>query len=341
MKHSVIILLLFSAFGACAQPRTLDDFFLKKSQNGSFNGSVLIAQKGQILLRKGYGYSHVVTKTNNTPETLFRIGSLTKQFTAALILVLESQKLLKTDDKIAKYLPDYPNGDKISISDLVHHTSGIPNFIFFADYEQFMNRPHTTAQMMARFQGLPLEFAPGSAYNYSNSGYFLLGVIIEKVTGLTFEEALKMHILKQTNLSNTGIYNQTSLLATGYKGHSGVTQKAPDIDLSVPYSAGAMYSTVDDLYRWQVALQRGFLPSVQRQKQLTPLLDNYGYGLWIDVSLGQKRIWHTGGLNGFRAVVSYYPASETTIIVLCNMEKSDIEEFEVEIAEQIFKPKKQ
>lgn len=334
MRRLFLVVLILVSVQACSQPNSLRAFFEQKK---NFNGAVLITQNDKILHKKAYGLSDFDKKIPNTSKTQFRIGSITKQFTAALILILESEGLLKTDDFINKYLLDYPNGHQIRISDLIHHTSGIPNFIFFEDYPKFMNQRHTTNKMMARFKDLPLEFEPSKKYNYSNSGYFLLGVIIEKVTGVSFEDALNKYIFSKLNLKNTGINNDLSTIAMGHIKTWNGLEKAPSIDLSVPFSAGAMYSTIDDLYKWNKQINGNFLEEKQKNKRLKPNLEHYGFGVWIDESLGQKRIWHTGGINGFRAVMSYYPATKTNIIVLCNTEMSDIESFEIEIAKQIFK----
>lgn len=337
MKRFHLLLLLISSLQACGQHTSLEDFFDQKAKRGDFNGVVLIAQKNQILLRKAYGFKDFEKKTQNTPSTQFRIGSLTKQFVAAMILLLESEGKINTHAKISHFWPDYPNGDKITIDHLVHHTSGIPNFLFFADYRTFMNTPHTTAQMVARFKDLPLEFLPGTSYNYSNSGYYLLGGIIEKVTQMRLEMALKKYIFDKISLPHTGLLMPPEQLATGHTRAAWGLAKADAIHMTVPFAAGAMYSTVDDLYQWHQAIRGTFLTEAQKMKQTQPQLENYGYGLWIDNSLNKRRIWHTGGINGFRAVMSYYPESDTYIVALCNIEKVDIEAFEKEIATQIFK----
>lgn len=313
MNRIVIILFCvpyFNQLVGYSQNQELNKFFSDKAAKEEFSGSVLISKNGKILLRTAYGYKDFAKRVPNTPETQFRIGSLTKQFTASLILLLESEGKLKTSDPMVKYLPQYPNAENITLDHLIHHSSGIPNFIFFPDYRKFMNQKHELHQMVLRFKDLPLEFSPGTAFNYSNSGYYLLGVIIEQVTGMTYEEALHQYILSKIPMPHTGIETNSSKLAKGHIIHGSGMTEAPDIHLSVPYSAGAMYSTVDDLYAWQGKIKGSFFSPAHKQKRLDIQFDNYGYGIWIDHVLSQSRIWHTGGINGFRAVMSFYPETE-------------------------------
>lgn len=337
-----LFLLLATLIGVKAQfvderLRQIDGLLQEKVSRGKINGILRIHQDNKIAFQKAYGYSDWNTRAAILDQTRFRIGSLTKQFVAVLILKLEEEGKLSTADPISKYIPDYPRGNEITIEHLVKHTSGIPNFIFFSVYLSFMSQPHTRQQMIARFRDLPLEFQPGTQYNYSNSGYYLLGVIVEKVTGKSFAEALREKIVEPLRLANTGFWPEPNPSAQGYQ-HLGPTPSiAKTIDPSVPFTAGGMYSSVADLHLWQNKLFSSFLNVSSLSKLVTPGRGNYGYGLWIDEVSGRKRIWHTGGINGFRCVLSWYPNEKINVIFLGNLEGVDAELLESEIHNVLFK----
>jgi CubicO group peptidase (beta-lactamase class C family) len=342
VKLISLFLLLTPLIGAKSQIvdkklNQIDVLLHDKASQGKINGILRIQQDGRILFQKAYGYGDWNTKTGIQEHTIFRIGSLTKQFVAALILKLEEEGKLSTTDPISKYIPDYPRGNEITIEHLVKHSSGIPNFIFFPDYGSFMNQTHTRQQMIVRFRDLPLEFKPGTQYNYSNSGYYLLGVIVEKVTGKSFAEALREKVIEPLGLANTGFWPEPKPSAKGYQ-HLGANPSiARPIDSSVPFTAGGMYSSVADLDLWQNKLFSSFLNASYLSKLLTPGFGNYGYGLWIDEVSGRKRIWHTGGINGFRCVMSWYPNEKINIIFLGNLEGVDTELLEGEVHDLLLK----
>lgn len=334
-----VLLLFDSAKGQSSfnKVNQLDALLTKKATQQKINGMFLIQQDGRTLFQKSYGYSDWKSQSIITSQTTFKIGSLTKQFVAALILKLEEEGKLSTQSTLADFFPDYPRGAEITIDHLVRHTSGIPNFIFFPDYEQFMNRSHSQQEMIDRFKNLPLEFKSGAQYNYSNSGYYLLGVIVEKVTGKTFSESLYEKITKPLGLSNTGMWSTNELGTKGYQHLGEHPSLAKSIDPSVPFTAGGMYSSIDDLLKWQNNLFGSFLKPISKSKLLTPGLGNYGYGIWIDKAVQKKRIWHTGGINGFRCFMSWYPEDKINIIYLGNLEGVDTELLEEHIHEIILK----
>lgn len=315
----------------------LEELLALKERQQKINGMFLIRQDDTTLFQKAYGYSDWKTQSKINCQSTFKIGSLTKQFVAGLILKLEEEGTLSTQSTVAEFLPEYPRGSEITIDHLVRHTSGIPNFIFFPDYEQFINRSHSQQEMIDRFKNLPLEFKPGAQYNYSNSGYYLLGVIIEKVTGKTFSDSLYEKITKPLGLLNTGMWSTTGLSTKGYQHLGEHPTLAKSIDPSVPFTAGGMYSSIEDLLKWQNNLFGSFLKPTSKIKLLTPGLGNYGYGIWIDEAVQKKRIWHTGGINGFRCVMSWYPEDKINIIYLGNLEGVDTELLEEEIHQIILK----
>jgi CubicO group peptidase (beta-lactamase class C family) len=292
--------------------------------NKQFMGSVLVARGDKILLDKGYGRADVEKNIANAPDTKFRLGSVTKQFTAAAILLLEERGKLKTDDPVRKYLPDAPAAwDKVTIFHLLTHTSGIPNFTEFPDYRDSESKPVTPAQLVARFRDKPLDFQPGEQWKYSNSGYVLLGYIIEKVSGRTYQDFLQANIFTPLELSDTG-YDHSAFdiprHAVGYVRQGQGFEKAGYIDMSIPFSAGALYSTTHDLLRWEQALFGGKLLSADSlRKMTTPFKSDYAFGLGVTTRDGHTLISHGGGIEGFNTELDYYPDDKLTVIVLGNV----------------------
>src|SRR6185295_430961 len=221
------------------------------SASGRFNGTVLLSRSGRVVLEKGYGMANFEWDVPNTPSTKFRLGSITKQFTSMAIMQLEERGLLKVQDPIGKYLTDYPKpvADRVTIHHLLTHSSGIPSYTGLPDYGPRMATTSTIAEMIARFKDLPLEFEPGSSYRYDNSGYFLLGAIIEKVGGKPYDVFLQDNIFAPLGMHDSGYDRSTSVLknrASGYtRGPRGL-ENAAYLDMGQPYAAGSLYSTVKD-----------------------------------------------------------------------------------------------
>ena len=329
----VALLLGLAALPLFAQDKAkkLDALVSQYVANGQFNGTVLVAEKGQVVFKKGYGMANMEWKIPNTPDTKFRLGSITKQFTAMLIMQLVEQGKLKLDGKIIDYLPDYPKatGDKITIHHLLTHTSGIPSYTGFPKFFENDSRdPYTPEAFTKKFSDLPLEFEPGTKFSYNNSGYFLLGVILEKVTGKSYATVLKESITTPLKLGDTGYDLAGPLIAkraAGYEKRNGGYVNAPYLDMSLPYAAGSLYSTVEDLYRWDQALYSDMLISAQaKQTMFTPFLANYAYGWGIGkTNIGQLKdslllIEHGGGINGFNTLISRVPKDRQLVVLLNN-----------------------
>jgi CubicO group peptidase (beta-lactamase class C family) len=307
---------------------------------GRFNGSILVADHGKVIYRKGFGWANAEWRMPNAPDTKFRIGSITKQFTAMIVLQLVEEGKLRLDGTIGEYLPEYPAGPgrAITIHQLLTHTSGLRNYLavpnFFPELSKLPQRP---AEFLAVFDSLPLDFEPGSQWRYSNSGYFVLGVIIERVGGKPYDVALRERILDPLGLRDTGYdWNEPVLgrRAEGYNRGFDADQHAAYIDMSTPFAAGAMYSTVEDLYRWDQALvaRKGLSPDSYDQ-YLAPHASagpgrGYGYGLsfWrIERGAGRDSaqvIAHYGGINGFSSCNLMIPADGIAIIWLDNTTQS-------------------
>jgi CubicO group peptidase (beta-lactamase class C family) len=302
--------------------RKLDDYLTQTTKLYQFNGSVLIAKGDSTLLAKGYGWRDVQKDLKNSPQTIFQLGSLTKPFTSEIILMLNEKGRLSLHDKLSKFLPDYPNADKITIENLLDHTSGIYNYDV-AETDTIAWTSVSRDTILSTFMHHPLEFKPGSQYRYSNSGYFLLGIVIEKITGMPYEQAVREWILKPLHMYRSG-FDFIHLLdpdkATGYAVFDSTTQRPVHlIDSTVPYAAGAMYSDVIDLFAWARSVARRELLSPKTwNRAQTPVKSNYGYGWISDKVNGKNFVGHGGGIMGFRSLLCYFPADDITVILLDN-----------------------
>jgi CubicO group peptidase (beta-lactamase class C family) len=292
--------------------------------NKQFMGSALVARDGKVLFSKGYGFANLEWEVPNSPTAKFRLGSITKQFTAACILLLEERGKLKVDDPVKKYMPDAPAAwDKVTVFNLLTHTSGIPNFTGFPDYASTEAIPTTPEKLVARFRDKPLEFEPGEKWNYSNSGYVLLGYLIEKISQQSYSQFVQENIFTPLGMKDSGYDSNSAVIphrASGYvPGEKGVTN-AGYIDMSIPLSAGGLYSTTEDLLRWEQGLMGGkLLSAASLQKMTTPFKNDYAFGLAVHTANGHKVIEHGGGIEGFNTSLAYYPEDKLTVVVLANL----------------------
>jgi CubicO group peptidase (beta-lactamase class C family) len=292
--------------------------------NKQFMGSALVARDGKVLFSKGYGFANLEWQVPNSPTTKFRLGSITKQFTAACILLLEERGKLKVDDPVKKYMPDAPAAwDKITLFNLLTHTSGIPNFTSFPDYASTEAIPTTPEKLVARFRDKPLEFEPGEKWAYSNSGYVLLGYLIEKISQQSYSQFVQENIFTPLGMKDSGYDSNSAIIlhrASGYvPGDKGATN-AGYIDMSIPLSAGGLYSTTEDLLLWEQGLMGGKLLSpASLQKMTTPFKNDYAFGLAVHTANGHKLIEHGGGIEGFNTSLAYYPEDKLTVVVLANL----------------------
>ena len=296
-----------------------------------FNGSALVAENGKVIYKQGLGLANMEWKIPNTPDTKFRLGSITKQFTATLIMQLVEEGKVKLDGKLSDYLPDYRKdiGDRVTVHQLLNHTSGIPSYTALPGFFNDVSRnPYSVADFVKKYASNNLEFEPGSKFSYNNSGYFLLGAIVEKMTGKPYEQVLKEKILNPLGMKNTGYDHYDKLLekrASGYQKTPDGYINAPYLDMSIPYAAGSLYSTVEDLYLWDQALYTNRVLSAQsKDLMFKPYLSDYAYG-WVitKAKLGTgpdtvPKIAHGGGINGFSTVIVRFPAERHLIILLDN-----------------------
>ena len=304
-------------------PQRLEEQAQAYHDAGTFQGAAIVAQDGKVLYSKGYGMANAEWAVPNSPETRFRLGSITKQFTAMAVLLLEEQGKLKTTDAVCGFVEGCPEAWKgITIHHLLTHTSGIPNFTSFPEYARTMAMASPPAETLKRFRDKPLEFAPGSKMSYSNSGYVLLGFIIEKVSGTSYEAYLRANVLGPLGMNDTGYdWNSTVLArrASGYESDGKIVKNASLIDMTIPHAAGSLYSTTLDLVKWDAALRAGKLLTAESyRKYFTPGLNDYAYGWNVKTQDGVEVVSHGGGINGFATMILRVPARNLVVATLSN-----------------------
>ncbi len=289
-----------------------------------FMGAVLVSRGDRIVFEKAYGFADLEWKLPNLIDGKFRIGSISKQFTAASILVLAKAKKLDLDAPLPDLLPDAPETWKtITLHHLLTHTSGIPDFLGFPDFQARKCLPSTPSETLLRFRDRPLEFAPGSEGRYSNSGYVVLAHVIENISGDTFANFLQKNVLDPLELRDTGTNTHREILSHRVRGYTPFRQglgNADYIDISIATGGGSLHSTVHDLRRWTLALHGGRLldPALYR-RMTTPTFHNYGYGLEIRGARGDRIISHSGGMEGFGAALQFRERDRVVSVVLANM----------------------
>lgn len=308
----------------------IDTFLKKQAEGGKFSGAALVARGDEIILSQGYGMADREQEIPNTSTTRFRIGSLTKAFTAVAILMLQEQGRLTVDDLICDYLDDCPEiWNQITIHHLLTHTSGIYNYTDLTGIFTPESDPWSHEDIIRQVVDIRLDFAPGSSWRYSNTGYFILGMIIERVSGQSYESYLQENIFDPLGMTDTGIETNPDELATGYTRFS----EADNYHMSISFAAGALYSTVEDMFRWVRALQSDELISPATRDLIftqhapgEPGADwGYGYG-WIYATIHDRRVWeHYGEISGFTSRISLFPDDDVTSIFLQNQEYGSLD----------------
>ncbi|RKH54792.1 serine hydrolase [Corallococcus aberystwythensis] len=333
---AVALLFVPVAAGAMTRQQELDRLLTQYHLLHQFNGAALVANEKGVILKKAYGPANFEWNVPNTPDTKFRIASVTKQFTAMVILQLVAEGKLKLDDTLVSALPDYrkDTGARVTITHLLNHTSGIPSYTSAPDFSAKVSRnSYPVADFVKQFASGDLEFEPGSKFAYNNSGYYLLGAIIERVTGKTYAQAVQERIFTPLGMKDSGYDVYAKVLpkrASGYELTPDGYVNADYLDMSLPYAAGSLYSTVEDLYRWDRALyDNKLLPEALKQKMFTPGLENYGFGLFMealkldDGKTELATIHHSGGINGFSSRIYRVPVGREVVILLDNTSRSD------------------
>jgi CubicO group peptidase (beta-lactamase class C family) len=295
-----------------------------RAANQQFMGAVLVAQGDRVLINAGYGFADLEWRTPNAPDTRFRIGSITKQFTAASILLLQERGQLRVEAPLKTYLSDTPQAwNEVTIFNLLTHTSGIPDFIHLADFRNFETLPQRPEQLIARIRDKPLEFAPGSERAYSNTGYLLLGLVIEKLSGESYAQFVKENLLDPAGMRDSGYDTHAAIIrhrASGYTYGPQGFENAPYLDMSIPFAAGGLYSTTGDLLRWEQALFGGkVLSRASLEQMTTPFKQNYGFGVVIQKLDDDKIVDHSGSLEGFNAELIHGARNNLVVVVLSNV----------------------
>jgi CubicO group peptidase (beta-lactamase class C family) len=313
-------------------------------ENDTFSGAILVARDGEILLSEGYGLANREWDISNMPDTKFRIGSITKQFTAIAILKLQERGLLSVQASICEYLDDCPEAwQEISLHHLLTHTSGIPEHVGRAEFMEAVATGASPDTIIEWFRNEPLDFAPGERWSYSNSGYILLGEIIHEVSGNSYQTFLDENIFEPLGMTNTGYDRNLSIIEHRAEGYASIIHKAEYINMSIPYAAGGLYSTVEDLYLWDQALYNSQLISQESwDTMLAAAVSSYaaerlyGYGLEIVSESQHPSISHGGNLPGFASFMTHFTDDNTTVIVLSNLETAPVESIVSAIAEIVF-----
>jgi CubicO group peptidase (beta-lactamase class C family) len=306
-----------------------DEYLFAQHEVNHFIGSVLVAQKGKVLYRMSYGPADFENDVPNDPRMKYRIGSLTKQFTAAAVMMLQEKGLLSIRDPVSRHLPEAPATWKdITIHHLLRHESGIPSFTNFPDYYDFWTLPSRPDKTWLRFRDKPLDFEPGTDIAYSNSGYILLALIIEKVSGMKYEDYLRQRVFDPIGMKDSGHDNPALILknrAAGYVWGENGLENAAYCDMELTIGGGNLYSTVDDLYKWdRVLRENNLLSDESREAMFTPNKAGAGYGMGISPMFGRVCHSHSGGINGFASQFIRFPEQEVFFIILSNMENAPV-----------------
>ncbi|GAA4610772.1 serine hydrolase domain-containing protein [Actinoallomurus liliacearum] len=333
----------------------IDSYLRGLAKKGKFTGAVTVVRRGQVLARFAAGQADEAKNVPNSPDTIFRIASVSKQFTAMLVLKLQDQGKLKLDDKVCPYLvPTYikacPAAWKpITIREILVHTSGIPDISEMPDFFTKLDQPTTPKEIISRFVHKPLDFKPGTSWKYSNSGYILAGAIIEKVTGKGLGDVLRDQITAPLALQHTG-YSTGDPPDGWAKGYLSTGKPAGRINGSQAYAAGGVYTTADDLTRWDRSFGADLVaPAATVKLAFTSQADcpsggcldspstGYAFGWLVDRLNGHRYLYHPGLLEGYHASNVYLPDDDIAVAVLSNVQDTDVNGIARHLAELALK----
>ena len=317
-------LLALGSFAAPAQTLNaakLDSLLTSLAANHKLMGSLALAHDGQVVYRRAFGEARLTPPTPATPATRYRIGSITKVFTAVMVFQLIEEKKLTLDTRLATFFPQVPNAQDITVDQLLSHRSGIHNFTSDPGFGSYMTQPHAAAEMVALIARPAPDFAPGTRFEYSNSNFVLLGYIVEKLTKMPYSQALQKRVLAKARLQDTyygGKIAARPQEAYSYKWAAGRWQPEPETDMSVPGGAGAVVSTPADLDRFLAALFGGKLVAAGSLAAMQEMRDGYGRGLF-QLPVGPHQGYgHDGVIDGFRSAAAYYPADKLAVAICAN-----------------------
>lgn len=335
MKHFFLAVLILVSTNLVAQnyEAKIDSLIQAYVKLNKFNGVALITKNGKKIFENTYGYSNKYKNILHTKDNIFLIGSLTKSFTASIIMKLVDEKKLSLDDTVTKFLPEYKIANHVTVKHLLSHTAGIYEIFRNPNYfkQAYDSKKFSTAEKLSFFNTQPLDFVPGSQFSYSNSGYILLGVIIEIITKDSYENALKRYILNPMKMTHTGYdYGQLKnekQKVVGYSYLSKTRQLESKLwNPDLLFSSGALYSTTADIYKFYKGLTTYQLISKENLSAATsPYIGGYGYGWFIDSIANDKIINHGGNIDGFTSYLLFHPKTDICIILLNNITSSTLE----------------
>ncbi len=320
--------------------RDIDTLVRTYTEQRKFSGSVLVARNGAILLSKGYGIANLEHDIPNVSETVFRIGSMTKPFTAIAIMQLAEAGQLSVNDRLDKYLPDFPNAERITIHQLLSNTSGIPDYIITPGYQKIATQHISTEALIGLFRDLPLQFEPGTNFGYSNSGWVLLGAILEKLTGKSYGQVIKDNIFTLAGMTHSGYEWEQPVIryrSTGHVDTGAGMINAEVLDETSMQGAGGLYSTVEDLYRWHLALGNNTLIHAETLAQMIiPVAPEYGYGWERHTYYGRAAFGHSGGLPGYVSNFVRFADEDAVIIIVSNLGSASVPQITNSLAAILF-----
>ncbi|RPJ86673.1 MAG: serine hydrolase [Acidobacteria bacterium] len=317
------------AQASSSEARDIDALLTGVFKRNEPGGAVIVTRKGETLFRKGYGLADMELKVPIQPDMVFRLGSLTKQFTAVAILMLEEQGKLSVTDPLTKFFPDYPTGGQtITIDHLLTHTSGIKSYTSMPEWLSKWRTDMSLASLIEMFKNQPADFKPDERWLYSNSGYILLGAIVEKASGQTYEDFIEKKIFEPLGMKDS-YYDRTEQIipkrVKGYQRAAAGFQNAPYLSMTQPYAAGSLASTVDDLALWDAAVWSNRLikkESLGKAHSARRLADGrstaYGYGWAVGSYEGHRTIEHGGGIHGFATFALSMPEDGIYVAILTN-----------------------
>ncbi|NVK53525.1 MAG: serine hydrolase [Flavobacteriaceae bacterium] len=327
----IIAVCFFTVSIATAQSleSKIDKLLTEKFKTNETGVAALVAKNGKVIYRKAFGKANLELDVNMTPENIFEVGSITKQFTAVSILMLLEQGKLKLDDEITKFIPDYPTqGKKITVHHLLTHTSGIKSYTSMSSFGSVMTKHESPLKFIDFFKNEPMDFDPGEEYRYNNSGYFILGYIVEKVSGISYPKFIEKNIFKKIAMNSSYYGSHTKLIknrAAGYQKRGGAYSNAQYISLTLPYAAGSIMSNVDDMLKWQKAIRNNTFvkkETIAKAFKNYTLNNgkkiNYGYGWSINEIGGVRTIEHGGAIPGYLSMGIYVPSENTYVILFSN-----------------------
>ena len=325
---SILLLSIQSSVDAQSIESKIDSLLNEKYADNSTGGVYFISKNGVPIYKKAFGHSNLELETPMSVDNVFEIGSITKQFTAISIMMLVEQGKIKVSDPVSAFIPEYPNGDIITIHHLLTHTSGIRDFVKVKGLNKIAKEELTAEEMVDFFKNEPMDFQPGEKFEYNNAGYILLGYIIELVTEKSYAEFVSEQIFGRLDMTDSYYASHQTIIpnrAYGYNQKNGELINNRYISFSIPFSSGSLMSTVDDMFKWQEGIKNNVLINEETTSMVfrdyhlndgSPI--NYGYGWHIKSLNGSKSYQHGGAIFGFKSMGVYLPEEDIYVIALTN-----------------------